>query len=136
RLSLKSHGVAASTIAPTGRLTKKIHDQLRYEVRTPPTSTPTAPPIPEAAPHTPSATLRSRPSRNVVTTIDSAAGTSNAPPSPCRARETISDPSDQASPESSELSVNTATPVTKSRRRPSRSASRPPKSSVPPNRIE
>src|SRR4030095_13596440 len=72
RLSLTSHGVTARTATPTGRLTKKIHDQLRYEVSTPPSSTPTAPPLPEAAPHTPSAMFRSRPSRKVVTTIESA----------------------------------------------------------------
>jgi hypothetical protein len=36
--------------APTGTLTKKIHDQLRYEVSTPPSGTPAAAPLPEAAP--------------------------------------------------------------------------------------
>ena len=136
RLSLRSHGLTARTATPTGRLTKKIHDQLRYEVRTPPSSTPTAPPMPDAAPQTPSAMLRSRPSRKVVTTIESAAGASSAPPSPCSARVTISAPSDQASPDSNEPSVKTATPAMNSRLRPSRSASRPPSSSVPPNRIE
>jgi len=116
-------------------LTKKIHDQLRSEVRMPPSSTPTAPPLPEAAPITPSALLRSRPSRNVVTMIESAAGASSAPPRPCSARVTISAAADQASPDSIEPTVNTATPVMNSRRRPSRSARRPPSSSVPPNRI-
>ena len=101
----------------------------------PPSSTPTAPPLPEAAPITPSALLRSRPSRNVVTMIESAAGASSAPPRPCSARVTISAPADQASPESSEPTVNTATPAMNSRLRPSRSARRPPSSSVPPNTI-
>ncbi len=35
---------------PTGTLTKKIQDQLRYEVSTPPSSTPAAAPLPDAAP--------------------------------------------------------------------------------------
>jgi hypothetical protein len=35
---------------PTGTLMKKIHDQLRYDVRTPPSSTPAAAPLPDAAP--------------------------------------------------------------------------------------
>ena len=56
----------------------------------------------------PSARLRSRPSRNVVVRIDSAAGESNAAPRPCRARKAISEPSDQAKPSSSELTVNSA----------------------------
>ena len=135
RLSLSSHGLTARTATPTGRLTKKIHDQLRSEVRMPPSSTPTAPPLPEAAPITPSALLRSCPSRNVVTMIESAAGASSAPPRPCSARVTINASADQASPESSEPTVNTATPAMNSRLRPSRSARRPPSSSVPPNRI-
>ena len=47
----------------------------------------------------------------------------------------VLDVSDQARPESSELSVNRVTPPTNNRLRPSRSARRPPRSSVPPNRI-
>ena len=41
---------ARSAAIPTGTLMKKTHDQLRYEVSTPPSSTPTAAPEPEAAP--------------------------------------------------------------------------------------
>src|SRR5690349_16895342 len=79
-LSRRSHGVAATTTAAIGRLMKKIQDQLRYDVRTPPRRTPAAPPLPDAAPQMPRATLRSRPSGNVVISIDRAAGVSNAPP--------------------------------------------------------
>jgi hypothetical protein len=67
--------------------------------------------------------------------IDSAAGASSAPPRPCAARKTISDASDQARPERSELTVNRAMPATNRRRRPSWSASLPPRSSAPPKRI-
>ena len=67
---------------PTGMLMKKIHDQPSEPVSAPPSSTPAAPPLPEAAPQTPSATFRSRPSRNVVVRIESAAGDSSAAPSP------------------------------------------------------
>jgi len=35
---------------PTGTLMKKIHDQLRYEVSSPPRRTPAAAPLPYAAP--------------------------------------------------------------------------------------
>ena len=58
----------------------------------------------------PSARLRSRPSAKVVVRIESAAGESSAAPSPCSERKAISEPSDQASPSSSELAVNSARP--------------------------
>ena len=74
---------SASTSTPTGTLMKKIHDQLNALVSAPPSSTPAAPPLPEAAPQMPSARLRSRPSANVVVRIESAAGESSAAPSPC-----------------------------------------------------
>ncbi len=89
---------------------KKIHDQLSALVSAPPSSTPAAPPLPETAPQMPSAMLRSRPSANVVVRIDSAAGASSAAPSPCSARNAISEPSDQARPSSSELTVNSGEP--------------------------
>ena len=114
---------------------KKIHDQLKALVSAPPSSTPAAPPLPEAAPQIPSARLRSRPSANVVVKIERAAGDSIAAPRPWSERKAISDPSDQASPSSSELTVKTTRPATKSRRRPSRSASRPPSRSAPPKKI-
>src|SRR5215831_9946971 len=97
---------------PTGMLTKKIHDHPNELVRIPPSSTPAAPPLPEAAPQTPSARFRSRPSVNVVVRIDSAAGESKAAPRPCSDRNVIREPEDQARPSSSELTVNSARPAT------------------------
>ena len=90
---------------PTGTLMKKIHDQLSALVRAPPSSTPAAPPLPDAAPQIPRARLRSRPSRKVVVRIESAAGESSAAPSPWSERNAISDASDHARPSSSELAV-------------------------------
>src|SRR5207245_6489715 len=131
-----SQGLSATTSAPTGTLMKKIHDQLSPLVSAPPSSTPAAPPLPEAAPQIPSARLRSRPSRKVVVRIESAAGDKSAAPRPCSERKAISEPSDQASPSSNELIVNRSNPAMKRRRRPSRSASRPPSRSTPPKKIE
>src|SRR5205823_8458826 len=102
-LSRTISGVTAMTRAPTGTLMKKIQDQLIELVRTPPSNTPAAPPLPETAPQRPSARFRSRPSLKVVVRIESAAGERRPPPSPCSARKTMSEPSDHASPESSEL---------------------------------
>ena len=136
RLSCTRRGVTASTSAPTGTLMKKIHDQLRELVSAPPSSTPAAAPLPETAPQMPRARFRSCPSSKVVVKIESAAGESRAAPSPCSERKAISEPDDQANPSSSEKVVKSASPTMNSRRRPSRSAMRPPSSSTPPNRIE
>ena len=111
RLSRSRNGVRPITSRPTGTLMKKIHDQLRPLVSAPPSSTPAAPPLPDAAPQIPSATLRSRPSVNVVVRIDSAAGERSAAPRPCTDRNAISELSDHARPSSSELTVKMARPI-------------------------
>src|SRR3954470_10197100 len=118
RLSCRRRGARKNAATPTGTLTKKIHDQLNASVSTPPSRTPAAAPKPPTAPHTPSATLRSRPSEKVVVRIDSAAGEITAAPRPCRERAAIREPSDQARPARRDASVNTTRPARKSRRRP------------------
>ena len=50
RLSRTKRGVSRNTSTPTGTLMKKIHSQPRYEVSTPPRSTPAAAPAPAIAP--------------------------------------------------------------------------------------
>src|SRR3954449_12479692 len=134
RLSRSKTGVRMNAATPIGTFTKKIHDQLRADVSTPPSSTPAAAPKPPTAPQTPSAMLRSRPSVKVTDRIDSAAGEITAAPSPWNERAGLSDPSDQAKPASSEESVNRTMPARKSRLRPSRSAARPPRSRKPPKK--
>src|SRR5256885_1443781 len=129
-------GVKASTSAPTGTLTQKIHSQPRYFVSTPPASTPTAAPLPPSAPQIPRALFRSAPSSKLVMTIESAAGVMIAPPSPCTARATISIPSDCARPQTSEAIVKSATPTMNTRRLPSKSAARPARRRKPPKAIE
>jgi hypothetical protein len=47
----------------------------------------------------------------------------------------MSEPSDQARPSSSELTVKISKPTMNRRRRPSKSASRPPSNSTPPKKI-
>ena len=84
--------MSASAISVTGTLTHSTHFQLRPEVSTPPSRTPTAPAAPETAPQTPSALLRSAPSVNSVVTIESADGEMNAAPNPCAARAAINSP--------------------------------------------
>src|SRR6266508_2408580 len=134
RLSVSRSGASTKADTPTGTLTKKIHSQLSASVRTPPSRTPAAAPKPPTAPHTPSAMLRSRPSTKVVDRIESAAGVMIAAPSPWTPRAPISDASDHARPAKSEASVNTTIPTRKIRRRPIRSAARPPRSRKPPKK--
>src|SRR5919109_2987444 len=135
RLSGTNGHVSVKTSAPTGTLTKKIHCQPRYFVRIPPKRTPAAAPEPPSAPQMPSALFRSAPSVNVVVTIESAAGEMIAAPTPCTAREAISTPALCASPHVSDVAVKRIKPPTKIRRRPRRSAIRPPRRRKPPNVI-
>ena len=135
RLSRTKRGASTNASTPTGTLMKKIHSQPKYFVRTPPSSTPTAAPAPPSAPQIPSALLRSAPSSKVVMTIESAAGEMIAAPRPWIARAPIRTLSDEARPQRSEATVKTTTPTRKTRRRPKRSAARPPSSRNPPNVI-
>ena len=111
---------------------KKIHSQPSPSVIGPPTIHAAVPPIAPVAVHTPSALLRSAPSGNVVIRIDSAVGVMIAAAIPCTTRATISAASDPASPHASDAAANSAVPTANTRRRPSRSAARPPSSSRPP----
>ena len=79
-------------------------------MKMPPSRTPAAAPKPPTAPQTPSAMLRSRPSRKVVIRIESAAGEMIAAPRPCIARAPISEASLQARPASSEPAANSHEP--------------------------
>ena len=98
----------------------------------PPSRTPAAPPAPATAPQTPSALLRSEPSRNVVVTIESAAGEMIAAPRPWAARAAISWASFDAKPAASDAAATSSKPAMNTRRLPSRSARRPPSSKKPP----
>ncbi len=129
RISL---GAIAAAMIPIGTFTQSTHSQPMYSVRTPPSRTPAAPPEPATAPQTPSALLRSAPSLKVVATIERAAGERIAAPSPCTARAAISWPGLAARPPASEASAKRISPPMKRRRRPSRSASRPPSRRKPP----
>src|SRR5262249_59169978 len=81
----------------------------------------------------PSALFRSEPSGKVVETIESAVGVMIAAPAPWTTRADSSAAGDQENPHSSDAAVNTRRPTMNKRRRPSRSAARPPSSSRPPN---
>src|SRR5439155_26370451 len=113
----------------------KIHSQPAYFVRMPPKSTPAAAPLPPIAPQIPTALFRSDPSSNVVMMIASVAGDTIAAPIPCTVRAPIRKPIEVARPQKSDAIENSAIPIMNIRRRPSRSAARPPSSRRPPNVI-
>ncbi len=113
----------------SGTTTKKMLRQPKCRISTPPRVGPIAIATPLHAAQMPSARPRSTGSRHTTRTIASDAGSSSAAPTPASARAPISTDTDGASAHSSDAIVNTAVPAMKMRRRPSRSASRPPVSS-------
>ena len=120
--------------AAIGTLTKKIHSQPTYSVRTPPRSTPIAAPEPAIAPRMPSALFRSAPSAKVTSVIEKTDGERIAPAAPC------SEPRDDQhrgrgarGPRAARSRAKSARPTMKRLRRPSRSPMRPPSSRKPPN---
>jgi hypothetical protein len=76
--------------------------------------------------------FRSEASVKVVEMIERAVGVMIAAPAPWVTRAARSAAGDQASPHMSDAAVKKKTPVMNTRRRPSRSAARPPSRSRPP----
>src|SRR5262249_50513532 len=126
-------GANARIRSPSGTFIAKIAGQPNACVNTPPSSTPEEPPRAPIAPHMPTARLRSAPAAKELATSASDAGESTAPPTPCSVRAVSSRPRELASAHASEESVNSAVPARNTRRRPSRSAQRPPSIRKPAN---
>jgi hypothetical protein len=116
---------AAIAIAPTGTLMKKIQFQLMCSVMRPPTSGPIASASAETPAQIPIAVPRCR-GGNVTVMIDRVDGFIIAAPTPCTTRAAIRSDALPARPQARDESVKIASPMTKTRRRPSRSASLPP----------
>ena len=125
--------VSANTAAPIGRLTRKTQCQLSVSVRTPPSSTPMLPPAAITNPKKPIAFVRSIGSVKSIMISESATADTTAPPRPCTARAATSIPCDVESAQRSDAAVKRPIPLTKRRRWPKRSPSRPPSSRKPPN---
>ena len=89
-------------------------------------------PLAPSAPQTPSALLRSAPSRNMFITMESAAGSTSAAPRPWTPRITMRNESVVAKALAKDAAVKMAIPTMNNRRRPSMSAARPPRRRKPP----
>ena len=87
-----------------------MYCQPAYRVSSPPAISPTVAPPAPSPPQIPSALLRSAPSANMFITIDRAAGSMIAAPSPCTARLPIRNASPVASAHASDAAVNSAKP--------------------------
>ncbi len=122
---------SATTISPSGTLMAKIACHPIHWVSAPPSSAPEEAPSAPSAPHRARPRLRSGPSGSVLVMIASVAGEVTAPAIPCTVRAPISSPREAASAQASELSANIVVPARNTRRRPSRSADRPPSISSP-----
>ena len=101
-------------------------------VSTPPSRMPTADDSPATAPHTPRALFRSSVLRNVVVSVDRAAGSMSAAPSPWARRAPTNTAELPASPPVSEETATREVPHKMMVRRPITSARRPPSSMNPP----
>jgi hypothetical protein len=108
----------AAAATAIGGLISRIQRQLNASVRTPPSSTPAAPPTPFIAPHSPIARWRAGPAGNDEVMIASEQAAISAPPKPCTPRAMISVCLSGARPPASEAAANTASAATNTRRCP------------------
>src|ERR1700722_2279470 len=110
---------------PTGMLTQNTPRQPTESTRAPPLTGPAATDRPNVDPQKPIALARSLGSVNVLVMIDIATGLSIDPPTACTARNATRAPRLGARLQASEPIVNTARPIWKIIRRPTRSATDP-----------
>ena len=109
----------------TGRASRNTEPHQNASSISPPSTGPTALPAENAPIHTPTATERSRGSRNMWKISDSVDGARVAPASPSSARLTMSISALVENAASSDVAPNAAAPRNSSRRRPIRSPSVP-----------
>ena len=128
-------GARAAAARPTGTLTRNTARQLVNWTSTPPRTWPETKPTEAIAPYRPMARVRCGPSGKLVVMRDSAAGATIAAPAPWMTRAAISSAGSLARPPARLASANATRPLMNIRRRPNRSAARPPRMSRPPNEM-
>ncbi len=118
--------IAITTVTTaSGRLMRKIHRQLAWSIRTPPTKGPIADATPPRPDQAPIARARSL-GPNEPWIIARLPGVSSAPPTPCRIRAAMRTSAVGARPHSRLAAAKSTVPSTNIRRRPKRSPSEPP----------
>src|SRR4029453_11873509 len=111
RSRLSRANAPRSATALKGTLMNSTQRQPGPSVSNPPKRTPAAPPIPETAAHTPRAVLRSRVLRNVLVSVDKAAGDIIAAPTPWAHRAPTTGELVWARPPSKDEPAKTIRPV-------------------------
>lgn len=125
RDSATAQMVTRAPTMPTGTFTQKTADQSTRSTSRPPSTGPTA----SASAETPAQTPMAVPSSfrgNAATMIDSVSGFISAPPTPCPARNAISQSTLGASAQATDMPVKISRPTRNMRLRPRRSPSLPP----------
>ncbi len=131
-LSGTRRGSRTTAARATGRLIRKIQRQDARPVRAPEITRPIVPPRAAIPPQIPNALARSAEPGKRSAIRASAAGLAIAEPAPWTNRPATSCQGSCASPQTRLAAPNRATPVRKTRLRPSRSAMRPNSSNRPP----
>ena len=116
---------STTAVSPTGMLIQKIDRHPTDVTSTPPNTGPRAMATPTTAAQTPMAWARSRGMVKVLVMIDMATGLSIDPPTAWTMRKTMSSVRLGAKLHRSEPAEKVSSPMTKVRRRPSRSAVEP-----------
>lgn len=122
RLSGRSSTPAMTATTIRGTLTRNAACQLKACSSAPPTIGPMAPPTAAVEAHRPSAKARSRGSGKRVRISDRVAGMIIAPPTPSRARRTMTWAAESTASAASEARPKIVKPVSSIRRRPQQSA--------------
>ena len=118
-------GARTRTVAmPIGTLTRNTRRQLPAATRSPPSEGP-SPAAPAATADSSATPCDRRSAGNESSTRASDDGTRSAAPSACSTRNAVSVPGDGATAHSTDATVNSSSPLMKTRRRPMRSARRP-----------
>ena len=130
RVSGTSRLASTRPISPIGTFTRKIGRQLVpamfASTSAPPTAWPTTIPMPPVAPYKAMARVRASPVTSWPGWWPSTCGTINAAAAPWAIRAATRIPAVGASPQTRESTVNSDSPIRKSRLRPKVSPSRPP----------
>ncbi len=119
-VSGRTRRTATAAARPSGTLTQKIQCQSRPWVTTPPTSGPDATPRPATPPQIPTTAPRRSAGKVEVSRVRPS-GMTMAAPRPWTARKPMRTSRFGASPQAADASVNSNSPATYVRRRPSRS---------------
>ena len=131
RLSVRAARASHAAASASGALRNNTHRQPGPPVSTPPSRAPAGTPTEDTADQMARARSRADPSARSRSAEPAPPARSAPPPSPWPARAATSTPADGARPHANDPTANTTSPAMNTRRRPTRSAARPPSNKNP-----